>query len=64
MLLSKGSGARAVPKEQLLERFARFESGDRATLLAPPARGRCGGNRPPAGSDEELSQRCARARAM
>ncbi|CAK0888856.1 unnamed protein product, partial [Prorocentrum cordatum] len=66
MLLSKGPGARTVPKEQLLERFARFEAGDWAPLLAPPARRRSGGGRgrPLAGSDEELSQRCARAHAL
>ncbi|CAK0907245.1 unnamed protein product [Prorocentrum cordatum] len=66
MLLSKDPGARAVPPKQLLERFARVEAGDWAPLLAPPGRRRSGGDRgrPPAGSDEELSQRCARAHAL
>ncbi|CAK0843435.1 unnamed protein product [Prorocentrum cordatum] len=66
MLLSKDPGARTVPKEQLMERFARFEAGDWAPLLAFPSP-KASRRRPRAAagrSDEELSQCCARAHAL
>ncbi|CAK0884260.1 unnamed protein product, partial [Prorocentrum cordatum] len=74
------AGQQRIPKEQLLERFTRFEAGDWAQLLTeaqpgpprrPPERDANGQSRAPEArrgrapdEDEELRSRCERAREL
>ncbi|CAK0794948.1 unnamed protein product, partial [Prorocentrum cordatum] len=80
LLLRREAGQQRIPREQLLERFTRFEAGDWAQLLTeaqpgpprrPPERDANGQSRAPEArrgrapdENEELRSRCERAREL